>query len=59
MQGVGCGSMFVLFVVVQCDQHHLLKMLSSPQCVSLAFMGSQFYVSSRDSVFVPMRRYRY
>lgn len=58
MQGVGYGSVFILSVVIQCEQHHLLKMLSSLRCVLLTFMGSQFYFGSRDPAFVPMQCYR-
>lgn len=35
MQGDGYGSMFILHVAVQCDQHPLFKMLSFLQCVLL------------------------
>lgn len=35
MQGDGYGSIFILHVAIQCDQHPLFKMLSFLQCVLL------------------------
>lgn len=67
MQGDRYGSMFILHATIQCDQHHLSKMLSFLQSVSLASglntsgyrsVGSPFCFSSNDSALMPVQCYR-
>lgn len=67
MQSDGYGSMFILHVTVERDQHPVSKMLFFPRCVSLpsvlktsgyGSMGSQLHFTSNDSAFVPVQGHR-
>lgn len=65
MQGDGYGSMFILHVAIQCDQHPLFKMLSFLQCVLLpsvskssGYESISLYFTSNGSAFLPVQCYR-
>lgn len=65
MQGDGYGSIFILHVAIQCDQHPLFKMLSFLQCVLLpsvskssGYESISLYFTSNGSAFLPVQCYR-